>query len=469
MAVSQVLGSLDGGDHLVDLAASDSLSVSGHRLPLRHLPLHRLVPLADLVGIVTAVQLVGHGRRPAWAYALLALVLLLLDGGGPARIAPRLSDELPGLLGKLALPVVPVGVLVTRSSDLGSLVATAAAAMALVTAGRSASVALIRAARARRLVAEPTLIVGAGPLAVETARILLAHPEYGLDPLGFLDRPGKAHLPLPLLGRVEDLAWIVRDHEPRRVIVAFGGTREAEMVEVLRACDTARVEVHVVPRFFELGVPPAGPFVDDLRGIPLLRWPRAALRGPRWRAKRVFDIALASVGLVLGAPLFVIIALAVRFTSPGPVLFRQQRVGQRGRELEILKFRTLPTCRGSDAEWSPPPEGISGLGRWLRTAGLDELPQLINVLRGEMSLVGPRPERPGFARQFTASIPRYADRHRVPAGITGWAQLNGLRGDTSIEERARFDNYYIEHWSLWWDTTILLRSLWAVVRRQRRS
>jgi lipopolysaccharide/colanic/teichoic acid biosynthesis glycosyltransferase len=182
--------------------------------------------------------------------------------------------------------------------------------------------------------------------------------------------------------------------------------------------------------------------------------------------KRVIDIALAGAALVVAAPIMAVIAVAVCLSSPGPVLFRQQRIGERGRPVAVLKFRTMRVNSDADVRWSVARDTrVTRVGRLLRMTGLDELPQLVNILRGDMSLVGPRPERPHFFEQFAAAVPGYEDRVRVPPGLTGWAQVNGLRGDTSIEDRARFDNHYIEHWSLGRDLLIIGRTIGAVARR----
>ena len=173
--------------------------------------------------------------------------------------------------------------------------------------------------------------------------------------------------------------------------------------------------------------------------------------------KRFTDVAIAGLVMLALAPLMLAIALAVRVSSPGPVLFRQRRVGQSGREFELLKFRTMVGEQGTHGFELPAgvaPGGVEGrdrrtrVGRWLRTTSLDELPQLVNVLRGDMSVVGPRPERPEYAKQFALTVPGYVDRLRVKAGITGWAQANGLRGQTPIADRVAYDNYYIDNWSL---------------------
>jgi exopolysaccharide biosynthesis polyprenyl glycosylphosphotransferase len=183
--------------------------------------------------------------------------------------------------------------------------------------------------------------------------------------------------------------------------------------------------------------------------------------------KRVFDVVVSGIALLILAPVMLACALAVRLEGGRGVLFRQERVGLDGRPFELLKFRSLRPADDDESRtrWNVANDHRMGrVGRFLRQTSLDELPQLLNILRGDMSLVGPRPERPHFVHEFTREFPRYAARHRVPAGLTGLAQVHGLRGDTSIEERAQFDNAYIETWSLWSDVKIMLRTAWAVVR-----
>jgi exopolysaccharide biosynthesis polyprenyl glycosylphosphotransferase len=338
----------------------------------------------------------------------------------------------------------------------------------LVLFGRSVSYHVIRTTRARGRILEPTLIVGAGALGVRAATTLSEHPEFGLVPIGFLDSFEDVGLPAPILGTVQDLEPVIAAFGVRRVIVAFGGVREHEMVPIIRACDRLPVELHIMPRFFELGIANQGSFSDDLWGIPLVRLRRSALRGVAWRTKRAFDLAVGSLGLMIASPLMIGAALAVRLSSPGPIFFRQRRIGQRGEVFELLKFRTMPVNPDSDTTWSVEgDERLTPVGKLLRRTSLDELPQLINVLRGEMSLVGPRPERPFFVDQFRVAVQGFDDRHRVPAGITGWALVLGLRGYTSIEERAVFDNHYVENWSLWGDVVILARTVGTFLRGGR--
>jgi exopolysaccharide biosynthesis polyprenyl glycosylphosphotransferase len=260
------------------------------------------------------------------------------------------------------------------------------------------------------------------------------------------------------------LRMVLFEEKVDRVVVAFGRAREADIVDVLRACEDASVDIHILPRFFELGSTVHATDVDDVWGFPLVRLRRPVRRTLSRAAKRAFDMSVAALGLLLAAPLYAVLAVAVKLSSPGPVHFRQQRVGQRGETVEILKFRSMRVHSDSDTEWTTDDEVVTRVGHMMRTLGLDEIPQLWNILRGQMSLVGPRPERPFFVEQFKAEIPHYDDRHRVPGGLTGLAQVHGLRGDTSIEERARFDNHYIENWSLWRDLAILMQTVFAVVR-----
>ena len=237
---------------------------------------------------------------------------------------------------------------------------------------------------------------------------------------------------------------------------------------MLRTAIAHDVDVHVVPRFFDCGVAPEGPDTDDVHGIPLYRVRRAALRAPAWALKRGLDIVVAGTVLLVTAPLSALIAATVALSSRGPVLFHQTRVGQGGHVIDVPKFRTLRVNHDSDTRWSVEDDPrVTPVGRVLRATSLDELPQLWKVLQGEMSLVGPRPERPFFVERFSLTIDGYDDRHRLPVGVTGWAQVHGLRGDTSIEERARYDNQYIEHWSLWRDLVILVRTVAEVARSFR--
>jgi exopolysaccharide biosynthesis polyprenyl glycosylphosphotransferase len=426
-----------------------------------------LLLFVDSVALLVAVAIAGASPL-ALAYAVVALVTLAGSYAYRVRIALRALDQIPWLAGRLAFALALLAPVALLTDGAGSLLRTALVSVALIVPGRVISAATLRRLRRRGLLLEPAVILGAGEIGAELARVLREHREYGVEPVGFLDSvPGKDP-PVPVLGDVGELDRILEEYDVRRVIVAFGPARESDLVGVLRTAVQHHVEVHIVPRFFDCGVAPDGPDIDDVRGIPLYRVRRAALRAPAWILKRVLDVALAGAVLVFAAPILALVSLAVKLSSPGPILFRQRRVGQDGREIDVLKFRTLRVNDDSDTQWSVSgDERLTPIGRFLRRTSLDELPQLWAVVRGDMSLVGPRPERPFFVRRFSADVYGYKDRHRLPVGLTGWAQVHGLRGDTSIEERARFDNRYIEHWSLWRDFVVLARTAIEVVRGAR--
>jgi exopolysaccharide biosynthesis polyprenyl glycosylphosphotransferase len=420
----------------------------------------------DSISLLSGVAVTGS-EPLAFAYVGAALLTLAVSRAYRLRITLRALDETPWLVGRLAIALVvlaPVG-LFSAESDV--LLRVAAVSVGFAVIARVIAFSILRRLRRRGALLDPAVILGAGEIGAEIARALREDRDYGIDPIGFLDSVS-GDLPLPILGDVDALDRILDGYDVRRVIVAFGTVREAELVEVLRTAVQHDVEVHVVPRFFDCGIAPEGPETDDVRGIPLYRVRRAALRTPAWMFKRILDVLISGAILLVGAPILGLVALAVKMTSPGPILFRQRRVGQDGREIEILKFRTLRHNQNSDTQWSVVGDArLTPVGRFLRRTSLDELPQLWSVLRGDMSLVGPRPERPFFVHRFSADVYGYKDRHRLPVGLTGWAQVHGLRGDTSIQERARFDNHYIEHWSLWRDFVILGRTAAEVVRAAR--
>ncbi len=434
---------------------------TGGRLPLSPWSL-RLV--ADLAAV-----LVGLAGLPAvgWANAAYAIgVFLTLGMTGTYRHHLVLSSlsELPRLFLGAGIPLVALGA-VSPVVDLPpSLFDQVMITGVAVVIGRTLTYAVIRAARRAGQLQENAVIVGAGTVGIELSRLLVEHRQYGLVPIGFIDdvpaQPG-----LELLGGMADLERVIHEHDIRRVLVAFGPRGEQELVATLRSTGLHDVEIHVVPRFFELGFSPGGPDVEHIWGVPLLQVRRAALRAGAWKFKRMADVIVVGLLLVLLAPLLSVVALAVRLSSPGPVLFRQRRIGQHGHEIEVLKFRTLRVNSDADVTWSVADDPRqTGVGKWLRRLSLDELPQFWNVLRGDMSLVGPRPERPHFVSRFSAQVNRYSDRHRLPVGLTGLAQIHGLRGDTSIEERSRFDNYYIEHWSPWEDVKIVIATIGVIFR-----
>lgn len=435
----------------------------------------RALPWLDAAALLLVLVWLGD---PA-ATALVAVAGAAAAHAAAGLYRPQLTrsvlDELPVLLGGIAAGVVagtalgttlgPAGTGLSRLAHVLGLIATATTATATA---HLVAYRLERRSRARDASC-PTVIVGSAGVGGELGRTLMAEPQYGLRLVGYLDEsPAAARrgLSAPLVGSCRDLLLAVESREVRCVLIAFGASRSADLVELLRACDRRRCQVLFVPRFYELHQ--ATRRTDVVGGIPLVRLRPDARHRPGWRLKRPLDVVLAAVGLFLAAPVLAACALALRREGGPGVLFRQQRVGLDDRLFTLLKLRTLRPASEweSRTRWSVADDPRLGpAGRLLRAASLDEVPQLANVLRGEMSMVGPRPERPFFVEEFSARIPGYAARHRVPAGLTGWAAVNGLRGDTSIAIRAHFDNSYIENWSLWLDIKILIRTLGAVLVR----
>jgi exopolysaccharide biosynthesis polyprenyl glycosylphosphotransferase len=431
---------------------------------------HGLVILADGLALLSGMLVDEIPMRVALGYAALALIAIDVFDPSRRRLGPRLWLDAPRLAGRLILPVLVLAPLAHSDSEVRVLVLRLPALFGLVLVGRCLSYRVIRSDRARGRHLEPTIIVGAGAVGCRAAGIMKAHPEYGLAPLGFVESVIDSPMPgeLPVLGDVWELDKVLAETGARRIVVAFGTTREEELAHIIRTCRPLPVGIYVVPRLFEVGAQAPRDLADEIWGLPLLPLRRGTC-SPAWRSKRLFDLAVGSLLLVLTGPGMALIAVAVRVSMGKPVLFRQRRVGQGGRVFELLKFRTLPSIDRSDSEWTAPRDDLKALGRFLRGTGLDEIPQLFNVLRGEMSLVGPRPERPSFVDKFAVEVPNYLDRHRVPVGITGWAQIHGLHGDTSIEDRARFDNYYIENWSAFGDLWILLRTMVSLKHSSKRS
>jgi len=337
-----------------------------------------------------------------------------------------------------------------------------------------------RAARANRLIAKPTLILGSGQIGARVEGRLRSQPHLGLQPVGYLDSdpPSAEMVPervAPVLGPPTDIREIARRTGAQHVVLAFTSARDHTLLPFIRECEGLRLELSLVPRLFDsVNVHLA---MDHLGGLPLLGLHTIDPKGWQFGIKHALDRTFASLLLLLLSPLMLVIAAAVKLSSPGPVLFSQRRIGRDGRDFQILKFRSMtlePAGQTSDLVLLPndtAPGGVEGtdrrtaVGSFLRNASLDELPQLLNVVRGEMSLVGPRPERPQYVELFGQRVNRYDDRHRVKSGVTGWAQVNGLRGRTSLADRVEWDNYYVQNWSLGLDIKILLMTAWVLGRR----
>jgi exopolysaccharide biosynthesis polyprenyl glycosylphosphotransferase len=436
--------------------------------------------MVDVLSAIVAVGVVGGTAATLVVFVGAAVVVDLFDRRQARRLSLSALDDAPALAGRgiVVIGIATVAGLPVYGSQLsgvpkGARLAVAALLYAAIpVVGRGIGYAVLRRLQSSGLLASPALVVGTGPVETKIARRLREHPEYGLFLFGYLDRGPPApsgQLAVPRLGDVTDLAKLIVKHGVRDVFVGYAEMPDDDLVDLLRACDRLDCEILVVPRLLELGVG-ASSTVDHLWGMPLIRLHRTAFRSHVWALKRILDIALASAMLVLVSPLMLATALALRLEVGPEVLFRQTRIGIDGQPFELLKFRTLtPQREGRPAAWSvADADRIGRVGRFLRRSSMDELPQLWNVVRGQMSLVGPRPEQSHYVRQFTRMYPGYGERHRVPAGVTGLAQVHDLRGATAIEDRVCFDNFYIEHWSLWQDIKILIRTVGSVVRMRGR-
>ncbi|HEY8504669.1 MAG TPA: undecaprenyl-phosphate glucose phosphotransferase [Gemmataceae bacterium] len=308
------------------------------------------------------------------------------------------------------------------------------------------------------------LIVGTGRVARKTARALRRASWMGIRTVGFVeDRPSRWTSDLHILGTTADLPRLIERYRIGHVFIALPMNRYHEARHVFDVLSQHLVEVRLVADVPDL----AGLSLTttNLDGLPVIGLRESPHFGLNVLVKRVMDVLIAGAALVALAPLMLLIALLVKLTSRGPVFYKQERCGLNGEPFRMLKFRTMR----ADAEKDGPKmtavndDRRTPLGAFLRRTSLDELPQLINVLKGDMSLVGPRPERPVFIQKFRKTIPNYMARHAVKAGITGWAQVHGWRGNTSLRKRLQFDLYYITHWNPWLDIRILWMTLWKVL------
>ncbi len=459
-----------------------------------------LRPAVDLVLVCAAVVLAQGSlhatlypsdvRMPLTLLPVIVLLLFYLRGLYRTRLRALVLDGVVPVISAIsigAMAVAVLGLFVNGTAPPQSAtVRLWLFALLGVGIGRIALSFAQRSARARRLVGKPVLIMGAGVVGAQVARRLESHPEYGLAPVGFLDEDPRSIAEvggrdLPVLGTVEDLDETVMRTGVRNLIVAFSSVADERVSRLIQRCQELDVEVSVVPRMFDSINSRVG--YDTVGGLPLMSFTLVDPRGVQFAIKHGLDRVLALIFLLLFSPLMILSALAVRLSSSGPVMFRQRRVGRDGKAFDLYKFRSMRMARGErdpgEADAGPlefllggdtAPGGVEGhdrrttVGRFLRRTSLDELPQLLNVLRGEMSIVGPRPERPEFVELFKQDIVRYGDRHRVKSGITGWAQVHGLRGQTSLAERVEWDNYYIANWSLGLDLKILMLTVVALLR-----
>jgi Undecaprenyl-phosphate glucose phosphotransferase len=333
-----------------------------------------------------------------------------------------------------------------------------------VTASRVTVRTTLRRLRRRGYNLRYLLVVGAGQLAEEVIERIHAHPEAGLRVVGALSDDvslwGRTIQGVPVLGGYGAAKEILSRQRLDQVVVALPREDAALLEKILADFEDELVAVRLVPDL--LHVMTLRSSVEELDGLPVINLREGPLLGWAGVHKRLFDVSVTSLALILVSPVMAAIALAIKVTSGGQVLYAQERMGLDGRLFRMLKFRTMDSGAEDDTGpvWATPDDPRrTRLGSFLRRTSLDELPQLWNVLRGDMSLVGPRPERPVFIEQFRREVPGYMLRHKVKAGVTGWAQVHGWRGNTSLHERVEHDIYYIQNWSLGLDIRILLLTL----------
>jgi Undecaprenyl-phosphate glucose phosphotransferase len=337
----------------------------------------------------------------------------------------------------------------------------------LVMLGRVLYGTLAGMLRSRGIGRVRVLVVGAGDVGQQMVRRAQTSPWLGYEIIGFVDDISERERVqgVPVLGKTDELANIIDRNNITEVIIAQPEADHNELLKIVDCCQDRRVTIKVFPSIFQIMASEVR--LGDLNGLPLLTVRDSALRGWKLVLKRGVDVVVASVMLVVLSPLMLLITLLIKLDSPGPVFYIQERMGLDARPFPMIKFRGMRQDAEADTGpvWATPDDPrVTSLGAFLRRTSLDELPQFINVLLGEMSVVGPRPERPVFVREFQQRIPRYMYRHREKAGITGWAQVNGLRGDTSIEERTKYDLWYTENWSLSLDFKIMLKTVVQGIR-----
>ena len=310
-------------------------------------------------------------------------------------------------------------------------------------------------------------IVGAGDVGRMILQKIRQSPGLGYHVIGFVDEGNlpSTVLGAPVLGATDDIPRLIKTHRLDEVIIAMPEASHQEILSIIARCEGEKVTVKVFPDVFQIMASEVS--IGDLNGLPLLTVRDIALSGWRLTLKRAVDIVGSAAALILISPLMTLVTILIKLDSPGPVFYAQERTGLDANPFMMLKFRSMKP--DAEAETGPvwateDDPRKTRIGAFIRRFSIDEFPQFINVLVGDMSLVGPRPERPVFVDQFRQIVPRYMDRHKEKAGLTGWAQINGLRGDTSVVERTKYDLWYIENWSLLLDLKIMIKTLLGFLR-----
>ena len=304
------------------------------------------------------------------------------------------------------------------------------------------------------------LLVGYSRAAEEYIDRIVQNPQWGYKILGILDdnvASGTLYKNVEVLGFTESLSYILEGNHPDEIAITLGLNEYDKLEHIVAMCEKSGVHTKFIPDYSK--IIPTKPYTEDLLGLPVVNIRHVPLTNTfNMMIKRVFDLVGASVCIVLFSPVMLITAILIKLTSKGPLIFTQERVGLHNRPFKMYKFRSMEVQSKQEekAGWTTKNDPrVTGIGKFIRRTSIDELPQLFNVLKGEMSLIGPRPERPQFVEKFREEIPRYMVKHQVRPGMTGWAQVNGYRGNTSIKKRIDYDLYYIENWTMVFDIKIL--------------
>lgn len=446
--------------------------------------LHILLRVGDAV-VVVLTACMAHWIRfgspllddhyPVATFRAVLLVLLIFPLFGLYR--SWRGEGVASEIGRIALAwtVVIAALLlsewaVKNSGEYSRLWLGSWFALALVMLGahRWMGRRLLGSIRAHGIDARKVILVGATPAGKKIMDATRSNPWMGLDVVGYVRTSyddGEPTVEVPCVGDLDAFIASVEAHAPDQIWVALPMRAEADIKLLLNATSQLAVTIRLVPDLF--GYELLNHQAAQVAGVPVITLRGSRVSGHARILKAIEDRVLASFILLLISPIMLLLALGVKLSSPGPIFYRQRRVGLDGKEFEMLKFRSMPV----DVEKSGVVWGNAGnknattFGRFIRVSSLDELPQFLNVLRGELSIVGPRPERPMFVEQFRKEIPGYMHKHLVKGGITGWAQINGLRGDTDLARRIEYDLHYINHWSIWLDLMIILRTPLVLLKR----
>lgn len=321
---------------------------------------------------------------------------------------------------------------------------------------------VLRKIRNRGFNQKHILLVGYSRAAEGYIDRIKTNPQWGYHIMGILDdkvAAGTKYRGEQVIGKIKLLQNMLSENELDEIAITLGIAEYSKLEDIVAICEKSGVHTKFIPDYNNFI--PTRPYTEDLLGLPVINIRRVPLNGGFNRfIKRVSDIVGSFLLIILFSPVMLVVALAVRFSSKGPVIYKQERVGLHNRNFVMYKFRSMKIERCDELHFTTQNDDrTTRIGRFIRRCSLDELPQLFNVLKGDMSLVGPRPERPEFVEKFREQIPRYMIKHQVRPGMTGWAQINGYRGNTSIRKRIEYDLYYIENWTFWFDIVILFQTI----------